>query len=317
MRKAIRTALLLLLLLIPATAVHAEDASHLLRKYGLSVSDPLVEGEKLAVLESEYSATARQVNNQTMLSAASELAERYYERGLIERDSAIYALADSLQAVQLKMDANLEADVATILKLDAEYRSIAGELQRQREARRKWLDQAKAEYEPPSAELEQNRIKLDRLGREVDKQREKYERALSYPELGTVNDFRSPLEIPAAVTSPFGERLDPITRDAITFHRGADLSAPIGTAVLAAFHGEVEEASETEELGYYIVLNHGYGIKTLYGHLDRILVEKGQRVEQYEAIAKSGNTGARTTGPHLHFGLYINGKAVDPAILLF
>lgn len=314
MRKAIGIALLLW---ISATVVHAEDASHLLRKYGFSVSDPVVEGEKLALLENEYSVTVRQVNNQTMLSAAFELADRYYERGLIERDSAIYALADSLQAVQLKMDANLESDVATILELDTEYRSIAGELQRQREARDKWLEQSKAEYELPAGELEQNRKKLDRLGREVDKQKENYERALSYPELGTVNGFRSPLEIPVAVTSPFGERLDPITRDAITFHRGVDLSAPIGTAVLAAFHGEVEEASETEELGYYILLNHGYGIKTLYGHLDRIQVEKGQRVEQYDTIAKSGNTGVRTTGPHLHFGLYINGKSVDPAILLF
>ncbi|MFC6551949.1 M23 family metallopeptidase [Cohnella cellulosilytica] len=306
-----------MLLLLPANFVYAEDASVLLQKYGYSVGDPVVEGEKLALLENEYRETARTVNNQTMLSVAYDLAGRYYERGLIERDSAIYALGDSLQLIQLKMDENIESDVATIMALDAEYRSVEGELRRQREARDKWLIQAKADYDMPTADIESNKKRLDRLSRDVDQQKAKYERALSYPELGTVNGFRSPLEIPATLTSPFGERLDPITRDEISFHRGVDLSAPIGTAVLAAFNGEVEAAGESEELGFYVILNHGSGIQTLYGHLDSFQVEEGRRVEQYEAIAKSGNTGSRTTGPHLHFGLYINGKAVDPAKLIF
>ncbi|MFC4302812.1 M23 family metallopeptidase [Cohnella boryungensis] len=315
MRKAMR--LTLLLLLLPAQAVHAEDASFLLQKYGYTVSDPVVEGEKLALLEGEYNVTARKVNGQTMLSTAYELSDQYRERALMERDTAIYALVDELEALQGKMDEHRESDVATIMALDAEYRAIAAKLQRLREARNDWLAQTKAKYELPEEEIAQDQIRLNRLGREVDQQKEKYERALSYPELGEVNAFRSPLEIPVAMTSPFGERLDPITREAITFHYGMDMSAPIGTGVLAAFHGKVEAAVHSEELGNYIILDHGYGIKTLYGHLDSISVEQGQQVSQYDAIAKSGNTGTRTTGPHLHFGVYINGKAVDPAILIF
>jgi len=316
--RTIAAGIWLLLLSAPMNAVHAEEASVLLERYGVAVYDPVVEGEKLMILEDAYSEATREVNNQTMLTAASELADRYQARALMERDAAIYALADELSAAEEQMRASMEQDVATIMALDVRYRTVAGRLQRAREARDDWLARTEQESRlPPEAkEMEQAKSKLDKLGREVDRQKDKYAKAQSYPELGHISDFQAPLAIPAAVTSSFGNRLDPITRDAITFHQGIDLGAPEGTAVLAAFHGTVEEVSESEALGRYILLDHGLGIKTLYGHLSDWLVEAGQQVNQYDAIAKSGNTGSRTTGAHLHFGLYIGGKAVDPALLI-
>lgn len=131
-----------------------------------------------------------------------------------------------------------------------------------------------------------------------------------------MNAFYSPLEISVQLTSPYGERLDPVTRDVITFHHGMDMRAPEGTQVLAAFNGVVEEAASGEELGNYVIVNHGCGIKTLYGHLESYQVSAGDKVEQYDSIARSGNTGSRTTGPHLHFGVYINGKSVNPGVFV-
>lgn len=309
---------LLLLLCWPlfADAALAEDASVLLRMYGYPVYDPAVEGDKLSKLEEDYAEVSRKVNNQRMLSAAYALADQRLTAGLIDRDKAIYALEDRLKELESAMSESMEADVATILAQDASYRTLSGEIERQRAARNEWLAQAKHEYQQPLDDMEQNASKLSKIEREVGKQKIRYEQAQSYPELGEISSFRSLLESPASITSPFGERLDPIDRDAITFHQGIDLAAPAGTQVRAAFHGVVEQVSESEELGIFVILDHGLGIRTLYGHLDSARVEDGQRVNQYDPIAKSGNTGTRTTGPHLHFGLYIDGKAVNPAKMM-
>jgi len=299
-----------------AQAARAENASVLLQRYGIQVYDPVAEGEKLAELQEAYTAAIRKVNDQTMLSSAYDVAELQAARSLTARDQAILELEDQLLMLERQMSESFEADVATIMALDARYRSLADELKQQRASRAAWLGQLKAADMPVFADREQNIVKLTKIKRDVDKQKRLLERAQSYAELGEVSAFRSPLSIPAAVSSPFGERLDPITQDAVTFHAGIDFAVPTGTQVLAAFHGVVHEASQSEELGRYVILDHGSGIRTLYGHLEDIQVKVRQRVQQYDPIATSGNTGSRTTGPHLHFGLYIGGSAVNPALIL-
>lgn len=317
MRLAVRILLSIVLLLsLTSISVRAEDASVLLRKYGIAVSDPDVEGEKLKQLEEDYSTVARKVNHQTMLSFAYELMDQQQTVALMKRDAAIYTLVDELDAIEHQMEINLEADVKTILALDVQYRAIAGRLQQEREARDQWL--AESQLLPPAilGDVNLDKQRLDKLGKELDKQKEAYERSLSYPELGSITNFRIPLATAAEITSPFGERLDPINREEMTFHAGIDWGVPEGTPVLAAFHGVVEVAAYDDSLGEYIIVDHGIGIKTLYGHLSHSFVTKGQQVKQYDVIAHSGNTGRRTTGPHLHFSLYIGGRAVNPAIII-
>ncbi|THF73915.1 M23 family metallopeptidase [Cohnella fermenti] len=308
----------LVLLLTFAAVAQAENASVLLKMYGISATDPVEEEAKLSLLEEEYSVKASEVSSNTMLAAAYELMSQYSEEVLAGMDSEIYALSDELNAIEAAMGASKEQDVATIMELDSQYRTAAARLEEKRRLRDEWTEAAQAQpLDVPSQEkLEQDKSSLNSLGDKVDRQRQKYEQALEYPELGEVTSFKSPLAIPVRMTSGYGVRLDPITRDRMTFHSGMDMGAPIGTAVLAAFNGYVEEASRNEELGYYVILNHGRGIKTLYGHLSGYQVEQGQQVKQYEPIAESGNTGSRSTGPHLHFGLFINGRTVDPGILV-
>ena len=99
-------------------------------------------------------------------------------------------------------------------------------------------------------------------------------------------------------------------RDSL-FHGGIDIAVDRGTPVRAAASGYVTEAEWSDSYGYYAQIDHGYGIKTLYAHADMLVVIKGERVEQGQTIAYSGNTG-NSTAPHLHFEVTQNNVPVDP-----
>lgn len=111
-------------------------------------------------------------------------------------------------------------------------------------------------------------------------------------------------------TSSFGGRKAP-TRGASTNHKGIDLATPTGTAVMASSSGRVTRAGWLGSYGYVIYISHPDGKETRYAHLSKILVSPGQSVKQGQKIALSGNTG-RSTGPHLHFEMRVNGTPVNP-----
>lgn len=111
-------------------------------------------------------------------------------------------------------------------------------------------------------------------------------------------------------SSGFGARSAP-TKGASTYHKGVDWAVPIGTAVVASNAGTVVHAGWASGYGYAVYIDHADGRQTRYGHLSKVLVKAGQTVSQGERIALSGNTG-RSTGPHLHFEIRINGTAVNP-----
>jgi hypothetical protein len=94
-------------------------------------------------------------------------------------------------------------------------------------------------------------------------------------------------------------------------HPGIDIGVERGTPVRSAASGYVTEAGWDDDYGYYVRIDHGYGIKTLYGHNDRLVVMRGERVGRGQTIAYSGNTG-RSTAPHLHFEVTQDNVNVDP-----
>lgn|GEM_PF-1896005 len=113
------------------------------------------------------------------------------------------------------------------------------------------------------------------------------------------------------VTSNFGTRRDPFTNQP-THHAGIDIGRPTGTDIMATADGVVTSVVRSSTgYGYYVVIDHGGGISTLYAHCSSIFVEERQRVSQGEVIAEVGSTG-RSTAPHLHFEYRINGRAVNP-----
>lgn len=111
-------------------------------------------------------------------------------------------------------------------------------------------------------------------------------------------------------TSGFGRRKAP-TKGASTNHKAIDWATPTGTAIWASSGGTVSVAGWQSGYGYVVYINHPDGNQTRYGHLSKILVSPGQKVKQGQKIALSGNTG-RSTGPHLHFELRVNGTPVNP-----
>lgn len=112
------------------------------------------------------------------------------------------------------------------------------------------------------------------------------------------------------LSSNFGRRSAP-TRGASTYHKGIDWATPVGTSVVASSGGTVTRAGWGSGYGYVVYIDHGDGRQTRYGHLSKVLVKAGQTVTQGQKIALSGNTG-RSTGPHVHFEILINGAQVNP-----
>ena len=112
------------------------------------------------------------------------------------------------------------------------------------------------------------------------------------------------------ITSGFGSRAATI-RGMTSYHQAVDIGCPIGTSVWASCGGKVVHAGWMSSYGYCIFINHPDGRQTRYAHLSRVLVSAGQNVVQGQKIALSGNTGV-STGPHLHFEMRMNGRAVNP-----
>jgi murein DD-endopeptidase MepM/ murein hydrolase activator NlpD len=127
------------------------------------------------------------------------------------------------------------------------------------------------------------------------------------------NMFRSPLS--GKYTSLIGARIHPVTGE-LSVHQGVDIRAEMGTWVGASADGVVIFAGWGGNLGYAVKIKHKDGYMSIYGHLSKIFVHEGQKVSAGKLIAKSGNSG-RTTGPHLHFAIFKDGKLQDPLKFLW
>jgi murein DD-endopeptidase MepM/ murein hydrolase activator NlpD len=125
--------------------------------------------------------------------------------------------------------------------------------------------------------------------------------------------FKFPVEI-GRITSSYGTRVSPIS-GSLHVHEGIDIGAPSNTPVLAARDGKVAIRGTDKTLGNYIVLSHGNGYNTIYGHLSAFEVDQGREVKAGEVIGRVGSTG-QSTGPHLHFEVRKEGQSLDPATFL-
>lgn len=119
-----------------------------------------------------------------------------------------------------------------------------------------------------------------------------------------------PIE-PGWVSSGYGMRIDPFT-GLRAYHAGVDFAAPVGSDVLSVASGIVADVGERFGYGVLVEINHGNGYTTRYGHNSSAVVKIGDQVRKGQAIARIGSTG-RSTGPHVHFEVMLNGKVVNPA----
>ncbi|MFI3326793.1 MAG: M23 family metallopeptidase [Clostridia bacterium] len=128
--------------------------------------------------------------------------------------------------------------------------------------------------------------------------------------LGIIGFVEPVTDWESSVTDEFGYRIHPITGE-YSFHGGIDIGKPYGTPIYAVLSGTVTVATYNSSYGYYIMIDHGDGIVTLYAHCSALLVEVGDTVLTGQQIAEVGSTGS-STGNHLHFEVRIDGEKVDP-----
>lgn len=156
-------------------------------------------------------------------------------------------------------------------------------------------------------EVDHDVISADEISDFYIKYLDKIAYNISYTPLG--------LPYPGRITSTFGHREDPFDGSGVETHKGLDISGPIGSPVKAMAKGEVEFAGQRGGFGNCIMLKHGNGFETLYGHLSKILVKVGEPVAIGQEIGRIGSTG-RSTGPHLHYEVHKNGKKINPQSFL-
>ncbi|MBP5194479.1 MAG: M23 family metallopeptidase [Lachnospiraceae bacterium] len=180
-----------------------------------------------------------------------------------------------------------------------------------------WYTNRKETLRQPSAGRRDAVVEVCRInGKETD--REVLYEVVMYPpvaklvEMGTIvpPSFVKPIS-GGRLTSPFGPRKRP-KKGASSYHKGIDWATPIGTTVCASSGGVVSKAGWASGYGNVVYIDHPNGLQTRYGHLSKVKVKVGQKVNQGSVIALSGNTGV-STGPHIHFEMRLNGEAVNPA----
>ncbi|CAA0157534.1 M23 family metallopeptidase [Tenacibaculum maritimum] len=112
------------------------------------------------------------------------------------------------------------------------------------------------------------------------------------------------------MASGFGMRMHPILKSR-RMHNGMDFTAPTGTQIYASGNGTVIKAARSSTFGNVVYIDHGYGYKTIYAHMSKIVARKGQKVKRGDLIGYVGNTG-RSAAPHLHYEVHKNGRPVNP-----
>lgn len=271
-----------------------------------------------------------------------------YIRKISEYDNALYEdykemkekiskkekeLEDKLEELNV-LNEELAYEKSTVRKLTVskneelkKYESSIDDANEQVNAYQEEIEKQEALIED-LLEQERKRIEEEERKRKEEEERKKQEEAKKKQEQTQQNSntqnqgqpdsstqtqaggFRWPLAVSGRITSYFGGRDQP-TAGASTYHKGIDIAAPQGTAVLAAKGGTVVTATYSSSAGNYVMIYHGNSTYTVYMHCSSLNVSKGQQVSQGQTIAAVGSTGV-STGAHLHFGISVGGSYVNP-----
>lgn len=264
---------------------------------------------------------------------------------IANRDKELVAEHKRDKALVLEKKKQIESDLARVRTLYAKLEETKQDLMKQEKEKEVMIASFNQQIEESHglsaeqeellvalvsqrAELEQQKVSEETRLRKLEEERRQREQAKqanqgsssgsSSSGSNTVYGYTGgklavPLKSSYTITSLFGSRQDPITGKMGAYHSGIDMAAPGGTSIYAAESGVVVLAEWWSGYGNCVIIDHGQGLWTLYGHIRNggIKVQKGDKVQVGDKIAEVGSTG-RSTGNHLHFEVRLNGDRVDP-----
>ena len=227
-----------------------------------------------------------------------------YDRDMMNR------LIDTKEEIALKEE-TLEAELEELEMMQAELETQKKKVGASINAKKGELTAKANELGSATADQAEYKKQLEEQERQLSEIEDQIARAAN-PDAyqGSATGFIWPCPGYTRISSYFGPRPQPVP-GASTNHKGVDLAAPYGSAILASAAGVVTTSTYSKSAGNYIVIAHGNGMSTVYMHASALLVSVGETVSQGQTIAKVGSTGY-SSGNHLHFGVIKNGSYVNP-----
>ena len=193
-----------------------------------------------------------------------------------------------------------EANVSTMIgEKEAQILSVSSDISNKEAAIKEYEDM-----------IAQENAEIAALEKAVAEEKARLEAENAQARIYNGGMFAWPCPSYKRISDEYGNRMHP-TMGVEKFHNGLDMAAPSGSSILAAYDGDVVAADYSASMGNYIMIDHGSGLYTIYMHCSALYVSKGQSVSKGQNIAAVGSTG-RSTGPHLHFGVRLNGRYVSP-----
>lgn len=258
-------------------------------------------------LELLFSATSfsDMINKADYIEALSEYDQKKLEE-YVEIKEMVQLCKEELEAEKEVLDeakAAVEAEEANISALigekEAQIVSVSSDISNKEAAIKEYEDM-----------IAQENAEIAALEKAVAEEKARLEAENAQARIYNGGMFAFPCPGYKRISDEYGNRIHPILGTQ-QFHNGVDLAAPSGTPILAAYDGDVVAAAYSGSMGNYIMIDHGSGLYTIYMHCSALYVSKGQTVTKGQNIAAVGSTG-RSTGPHLHFSVRLNGSYVSP-----
>ena len=260
-----------------------------------------MESESLSELlnKAEYISKISEYDRQMLDQYAATKDEIAADEARLETEHAeLLALKEQTEIKQASVEQLLSAKQAELRS----YESQIAEAENH-------VSEYEKDLEAQEAAIRQIEEEIKRQEEEARRKAEAAGQSYVTKDIGDIH-FIWPCPASSRITSGFGGRSSP-TEGASSNHQGIDIGAPTGSDILAAAEGDVVVSTYSSSAGNYVMINHGGGVYTVYMHASKLLVSVGEHVSQGQVIAKVGSTGY-STGPHLHFGVRLNGTYVDP-----
>jgi len=282
----------------------------------------VIKGKELADLEKELTEKTRLLNGR--------VAEIYKKKNynlielLFETDSFLKLFSkfklmnllakqdlEIMQDIKFKRDStiNIKENIAELKSKEKSEKEKLEKLESDAEQKKKEIESIYTEKKSLLSQTRANKNALIAMEKQLEAKEAEITKKLEALRYGNAPG-KLTFPTKGILTSGFGNRISPIS-GTMRFHAGIDIGSDSGTPVVAAAGGEVVQAGYMGGYGYAVIIYHGGGFSTVYGHLSKFAVSTGQKVQRNQIIGYVGSTGY-ATGPHLHFEVRVNGALQNP-----